>query len=66
MPEMKMMEFEVIGIASPKQIMWNGTELTRSQSLKGIRQYGYVYDAATRTAHLRFPYPPGVTTLTIR
>lgn len=66
MPEGKMIEFEVMGIASPKQIVWNGTELPRSQSLKAIRQYGYVYDAATRTAHLRFPYPPGVTTLTIR
>ncbi len=66
MPEGKMIEFSVIGIASPKEIMWNGTALPRSQSLKAIRQYGYVYDAATRTAHLRFPYPPGVTTLTIR
>lgn len=66
MPEMKMMEFSVIGISSPRQILWNGTELPRSQSLKAIRQYGYVYDAATRTARLRFPYPPGATTLTIR
>lgn len=66
MPESKMVEFEVIGVASPKSIVWNGTELPRSQSLKAIRQYGYTYDAATRTAHLRFPYPPGVTTITIK
>lgn len=66
MPESKMIEFEVIGIASPKQIVWNGTELPRSQSLRAIRQYGYTYDATTRTAHLRFPYPPGVTTITIK
>lgn len=66
MPDNKMIEFEVIGIASPKQIDWNGVQLPRAQSLMAIRQYGYTYDASTRTAHLRFPYPPGVTTLTIK
>ncbi len=66
MPESKMIELSVIGVAQPKEIVWNGTPLERAQSLKMIRQYGYVYDAATRTAHLRFPYSPSLTTITVK
>ena len=65
MPESRMMEMEVIGIAAPGKVTWNGTVLERAQSRRMIRQYGYLYDAKTRTATLVFPYDYGKAEFTL-
>ena len=65
MPESRMMEMEVIGIAAPGKVTWNGTILERAQSRRMIRQYGYLYDAKTRTATLVFPYDYGKAEFTL-
>ena len=61
-----MIEFSVIGVPSPKSITIDGNQIERSQSLKAIRQYGYTYDAATRTVHIRMAYGLGRTKIAIR
>ena len=65
MPEGRMIDLNVVGVAAPKKIVWNGITLQRALSRKAIRQYGYIYDAATRTATIVFPYDHSRTDITI-
>ena len=65
MADTKMIDLQIVGAAAPKKITWNGTVLPKAVSRKAIRQYGYVYDAATRTATLVFPYDNGLATIEI-
>ncbi|MDE5651846.1 MAG: DUF5110 domain-containing protein [Muribaculaceae bacterium] len=66
MPEGRMIDLNVVGVAAPKKIVWNGITLQRALSRKAIRQYGYIYDAATRTATIVFPYDHSRTDITIK
>lgn len=66
MPESRMMELEVVGVNAPRSVEWNGNRLELSQSRRAIRQYGYLYDAKTRTATLVFPYDYGKAEFVIR
>ena len=60
-----MIDLDVVGVAAPKKIVWNGITLQRALSRKAIRQYGYIYDAASRTATIVFPYDHSRTDITI-
>ena len=67
MPEVRMMTFEIMDVAKPKNVsLSDGTQLEEAGSLKMIRQYGYVYDAATRTLSVRFPWNYTPLSLTIK
>lgn len=66
MPESRMMELEVVGISAPTAVEWNGNALPKAASRRAIRQYGYLYDAKTRTATLVFPYDYGKAEFTIK
>ena len=67
MPEVRMMTFEIMDVAKPKNVsLSDGTQLEEAGSMKMIRQYGYVYDAATRTLSVRFPWNYTPLSLTIK
>ena len=67
MPEVRMMTFEIMDVAKPKSVkLSDGTDLPEAGSLKMIRQYGYVYDAATRTLSIRFPWNYAPLSLSIK
>lgn len=59
MTEVRRITLEVPGVSVPKSVTWNGTPLEREESPKGIRQYGYLYDAASRTLSIIIPYDHG-------
>ncbi len=65
MPEIRNMELEIVGIPAPAKVSWDANVMEKAASRKMIRQYGYTYDAKTRTATLVFPYNYGKTVLTI-
>lgn len=56
MPEGRMIDMRVVGTSAPKSVIWNGINLDKMASRKMIRQYGYTYDASTRTLTIVFPY----------
>lgn len=66
MPSMRMMTMQIIGTARPKAVTLNDVRFDSFPALKQIRQYGYTYDAATRTATVRFPWSLDNQTLSIK
>ncbi len=56
MPETRMIDLQIVGVSAPKSVTWNKISLEKMASRKMIRQYGYTYDAASRTLTLVFPY----------
>ena len=56
MPQVRMITLEIVGVGNPKGVELDGKNLERMVSAKAIRQYGYSYDAATRTISVVFPY----------
>lgn len=66
MPETKMLDLQIIGTSAPKNVTWNGTELAKGISRKAIRQYGWLYDAKTRTVTVIFPYDNGKAEISLR
>ncbi len=57
MPEVMMMTFEIVNAGKPKSVkLSDGTVLEEAMSLKAIRQYGWVYDEATDSLFVRFPW----------
>jgi oligosaccharide 4-alpha-D-glucosyltransferase len=67
MPEVRMLTFEIMDVARPKGVtLSDGTELQEAASLKMIRQYGWTYDAKTRTLSVRFPYGSAPLSLSIK
>ncbi len=56
MPEGRMIDLEIVGVAAPKTVTWGDITLEKMASRKMIRQYGYTYDASTRTLTVVFPY----------
>ncbi|MBD5294769.1 MAG: DUF5110 domain-containing protein [Bacteroides sp.] len=56
MPETRMFDLQIVGVAAPKSVEWNDVSLDKMASRKMIRQYGYTYDAATRTLTIVIPY----------
>lgn len=66
MPDVRLMDIEVVGTVKPKSVtLGDGTELPEMASRKMIRQYGYVYDPATRTVTAAFPWNNSPVTLHI-
>ncbi len=56
MPAVRMITFEIPGVARPSQVMLGDIRLEEAVSPKAIRQYGYSYDQSTRTLYVRFPF----------
>ena len=57
MPATRLLTFEIVDVMRPKSVeLSDGTHLEESASLKAIRQYGWTYDATTRTLSVRFPW----------
>lgn len=66
MPESRMFDLEIPGVADPKSVEWNGTALSKMASRKMIRQYGYTYDAKTRTLTVVIPYGHELATVIVK
>ena len=66
MGQSKMIDLQIIGVAAPKNVKWNDITLEKQPSRKGIRQYGYTYDATTRTATVVIPYDNGKSQIVLR
>ena len=56
MPELRLLELKIVGVSIPKMVEVDGMKLEKASSRRTIRQYGWLYDAKTRTAILVFPY----------
>lgn len=57
MPESRNLTIEIPGVKKPSAIeMSNGIRMEEAASPKAIRQYGWTYDAASKTLLLKFPY----------
>lgn len=66
-PEARMLTLEIVGTSRPASVqLGNETPLTSFASVKAIRQYGYHYDAATRTLTVRFLWNYEPLSLTVR
>lgn len=66
MPESRMLDLQIIGVAAPKSVVWNDIVLPNMASRKMIRQYGYTYDAASRTLTVVFPYAHDHTSIKVK
>lgn len=65
MPQGRMLTFEIPGVRKPAAVsLSDGTILEESASLKMIRQYGYTYDARTRTLLIRIAWNYAPLTIT--
>ena len=57
MPTTRLMTFKVVDVDKPSNVtLSNGSPMGEYGSPKMIRQYGWSYDAQTRTLTLRFPW----------
>ncbi|MDE6558871.1 MAG: DUF5110 domain-containing protein, partial [Muribaculaceae bacterium] len=65
MPEGRMIDLIIPNAAAPARVKWNDIYLDKMASRKMIRQYGYTYDAATRTLTIVFPYDHTRSTIAI-
>ena len=66
MPAVRMITFEIPGVARPSQVMLGEMRLEEAVSPKAIRQYGYSYDQTTRTLYVRFPFDGKPATVSAR
>ena len=57
MPSLRMVTLEIIDVARPVSVeLSDGSPMPEAVSVKAIRQYGWAYDAVTRTLSVRFPW----------
>lgn len=56
MPSVKMIKMEIVGTSRPKSVDVDDIHLESFASVKLIRQYGWYYDAVTRTLTVQFPW----------
>ena len=54
---MRMITLDIIDVPRPASVsLSDGTPMQEAVSVKAIRQYGWAYDASTRTLSVRFPW----------
>lgn len=57
MPDLRMITLEVMDVDNPSDVILSDkSRMERFESPKAIRQYGYCYNAATRTLTIRFAW----------
>lgn len=57
MPSVRMITLDIIDVPRPASVsLSDGTPMQEAVSVKAIRQYGWAYDASTRTLSVRFPW----------
>lgn len=56
MPPVRMITLEIMNAARPKTFTFNAEPIRNYESPKAIRQYGYHYNASTKTLSVKFPY----------
>lgn len=67
MPPFRRLKFEIPGIPRPEKVdLSDGTAMPQFPSVKAIRQYGWTYNASTRTLTVIFPWAYSDTELQIR
>ncbi len=70
MPDNRIITFEIPGIAKPENVSLIGgieiDSLQEAEALKAIRQYGWTYDADTRTAYILVTWNYTPVTITLR
>ncbi len=67
MPDFRMLDIVIPTVAkAPAEVLMDGKPMERAVSVKAIRQYGWAYDAGTRTLTIRLAWDYTPTTLLIR
>ena len=67
MPAVRIMTIQIVDIAKPKSVsLSDGTPLEEAASLKMIRQYGWTYDAKSRTLSVKFAWNYTPLSLTVK